>query len=286
MYVFGDVEKDSTPNIETQRIVEEGRADIYWEAEKRRIIVEVKIGAEFTEKQPNKYVEELKKKTETALVLLAPARREKELKNETILKLGKTKPFSWVGKNTVFENVILSYLSLKDMAVWLEKTVKNELDDRVRTHMEEVIKVITDRDYRFKTKPGQHQVRNTGAYLQDMHQLINLVKLKLEEYDFDTEMCTDRERGFYYGFYIRLRTAKVKVWFGIWLIPWAEGLGPLWLSVEKTGDNKWFEANFKETVIVEDKGKLSSKSISVEGETWEELADKVIDYLHPILNAK
>lgn len=287
--VFGDIAPNAQPEIETQRAFKDGRADIYFESKSRKMIVEVRINTDFIENQPYNYLEHLNEGTpgrELALVLFAPRRRKDPLIKKTLQRLkGKVKDLHWEGEQGIAGKVKLRFWSFRECGDWIQEILERETEMKMRVHLEEIMSVIRERDreYSFHTKPAQLGQAPMGASLKDLVSYVNAVKDKLEEEGYTIERYNDRTRGFYFGFTIGSRR---KLWFGYWLVPWAEGKGPIWLTTE-TGnqeDSEWFESKVVGTCVIHDDGyDMISKPIPLGGKTWDEMIERTLIRLRPIL---
>jgi hypothetical protein len=272
--------------IETQQGFGGGRADIMWKAPKWTCILESKIWAWWNQEQPDRYIRELQKGSgDSVFGLIAPSSRLTGLREDAVRRLRKDfTSISWDGGIGKADQTRIVSFSWRDIGDWLRKAVVEEDDHRTKLHMEELISVTDEIDPRFESKPERLSVDGLGAALRDLCRVVVNIRSRLESDDIEVNrISSGDEAGWYYGFCLSPASETIKVWFGVWIGPWAsERVGPLWLSADEREAARWLRVRVRGAIDYSDS---CVAPVVLEGGTWEEVQAKVTERLLGIINA-
>lgn len=284
----GNSGADDDFEIETQQEAGGGRADVMWKSPGRTFILESKIWAWWGQEQPGRYIHYLRdlvgKGGDAVFGLVAPSTRLAALRDDAVRRLRKDFPAtSWNDDSGEAGKVRLVCFSWRDVGDWLRETSGEEDDPRTKTHMEEVIVVTDQIDPRFKSKPERLAVDGLGAALWDLCRIVANVRDKLESDGVEVRgISSGDDKGWYYGFYLKPPASPDQVWFGIWIGPWAsKGEGPLWLTAYKRKAVCWLRSRVRDTM---DYGESCIIPVRLEGNTWDEVRERVVVRLNSIIN--
>lgn len=289
--IWGKYEAMEHIEIETQRVIKDRkRVDILWKESsdqnerKRECIFESKIDADWSNGQPQCYLEDLQKdlQADGAFVLIAPSFRVEEL----FKKAFSDHSDACDSKNG---SVWIRRFSWRQVGDWIKDSVPNEINPRTKMHMEEVIEMINTIDPQFKSQsPDREAIKKSAETLFDLCLLLKSIHADLQHDGIEgkiqpVQSSSSEKYGWWYGFYYST-AENLKFFFGIWSDAWIKtpekpfSLSP---STSQMKDECEWIKNLKGSETVRD---IPFFPVALSGETWADVQKNVIKDLKELLS--
>lgn len=242
------VEVSPICEVQTQVVEEDGeRPDLACldDDAKRRVLMEVKFDAMLTENQPVKYLRNLPKDRQSALLVVAPKRRLEWLwpemlqlvRAESDLTVGEERKTGSIISAAVGENRTLMLVSWDFLLQWLESHVKSHGDAGTLRSIAELQGVVDYEDLNAFYAPS---VELSDLDADNRERLRRLVYDAIEVgkrdgwADMTGYASTHHENG--YCRYFKMH--DVSMWFGYDIRLWKCLGGPLWLGFQDSAQER------------------------------------------------
>jgi hypothetical protein len=286
----GASETSADPDtILTQQTAQDGgRYDLHWEGPTHVVVVEVKLWAGFTERQPVDYVRQLLKDRRSkrkAFVLLSPSNREKSLRQKAAELLGAARlaPVTWEREIGIVGSCRLVSMTWTKVDEWLGAIAAEELDALERRYLHEVSAVTQLFEHRFGPPLGQSSGKTLGTHLRDLGAVIWMAQEHLKSLGVEVgNLGAGDHEGLYSGFYIT-SADRVQAWFGLWALPWSQfGNTPLWLH-GKGSAGQWLRGRAGDNArALSPRAKDIVAPVPVDPTSWDNTRDGVLAFLEAI----